>query len=128
MHVVRNRAHVVEELAKQVPSAFALHHIPAEKDIARSLDRIFEEKARTLRRVHVAQSFVRSRVRAVRSFGGRRKPSFVDPAAMGAERIEVVRMELQSAPGDHERSRHPAWLKAQYAPAGTYRFLHICTT
>jgi hypothetical protein len=34
MQVVRDRPQVVKELAEQVPSAFALHHICAEQEIA----------------------------------------------------------------------------------------------
>src|ERR1700722_9248449 len=54
VHVVRNRTQVVEELAKQVPSLFALHHNGAEQQITRRLDGILQEKFLALVRLNVA--------------------------------------------------------------------------
>ncbi len=45
VHVMRDGAHVVEELAEQIPSAFALHHVAAEQQIARRLDGVFQQEA-----------------------------------------------------------------------------------
>ena len=40
MHVMGDRAHVVEEFAEQVPSTVALHHSRSDEQIARRLHRV----------------------------------------------------------------------------------------
>src|ERR1700682_3124602 len=40
MHVMRDWAHVVEKLAKEIPSAFALHHAGAEQEVSGGFNRV----------------------------------------------------------------------------------------
>ena len=44
VHVVGNGAHVVEELAEQVPAAFALHDVGAQQQVAGSFDGFFQQE------------------------------------------------------------------------------------
>jgi hypothetical protein len=55
---MRNRPHVVEELAEQVPAAVALHHGGSDQQIACGFHRILQEKAGTVFEPDVAQTFV----------------------------------------------------------------------
>ncbi len=45
VHVMRNRPHVVEELAEQIPAAVAVHHRRPEQQVARDLDGLFQQEA-----------------------------------------------------------------------------------
>ena len=72
----------------------------------------------------VAQPFVR---RAVFVGGGRGggEPAFVDAAAVQAEGVEVVRVQLEALARLEKRARHPAGREAQQGrPFRTERFLH----
>ena len=110
MHVMRNRAHVVEELAEQVPAAFALHDIGAEQKIAGAFDCIFQQEFAARVGMNIAEAFVRRGRRAIRGFRRRGEPALVDPAPVRAEGIDVIGMKLQPASGNHEGTRHPGWL------------------
>ena len=54
MQVMRNRAHVVEKLAEEIPSAFALHHVRPQQKVSGGLNRVLQQKlftaARAIRR------------------------------------------------------------------------------
>ena len=124
VHVMRNRPHVVEELAEQVPAAFALHHRRSEQQIAGGFDRVFQLEARRRLEPDVAEALVGRRARAVVGVRRGRKPSLVDAAAMTAERIEIVGVQLQPAAGNHERAGNPARIQPQDARSGVDRFLN----
>ena len=59
VHVVRNRPHVVEELAEQIPSALALHHVGSDEQIARGLDRLLQQESPAVAEPDVAEALVR---------------------------------------------------------------------
>src|SRR5271155_5044842 len=44
---------------------------------------------------------------------------------MAAEGVEIVRVELQPASGNHERSGHPTGFQPQYACAGVDGFFYL---
>ena len=112
MHVMRDRSHVVEELAEEVPPLFPLHRFLAEQQVAGLLDRFLQQEATARRAADVAEAFVRGRAGTVVGIGGRREPAFVDAAAMRAESVEIIGMKPQPPAGMHERARHPAGLEA----------------
>src|SRR6185503_20477144 len=66
--------------------------------------------------VDVAQAFV-VRAVVVRGLGGGAEPPLVDAAAVGAERVVVVRVELEAPSGRQERPGNPARAEAQDALA-----------
>jgi len=108
VHVVRNRSHVIEELAQQIPSAFTLHDVGSEQGIASDFHRLLEEELFALIRVDVAQPLIGKRCRAVGGLGGRGEPALVDASAVSAKGVQVIGVELQAATRNHEGSRNPA--------------------
>ena len=56
-------------------------------------------------------------------FGGACKPTFIDSAAIGAESIEVVGVELDSSPWVQEASRDPGRGQSKDAIAGVEGFV-----
>src|SRR6185369_11779944 len=114
MHVMRDRPEVVEELAQQVPAAFALHHGRAKQQVARFVDERFEQEPRALSGPDVTEALVFRRSPPVGRVRRRREPSFVDAAAMSAERIEIVGMQFQPAARNQEGARHPTRFQPQY--------------
>ena len=132
VHVVRDRAHVVEELAEQVPALLALHDGRPEQRIAGLVHRVLEEEAASVVEPYVAQAFVWWRAGSVVRVGRRREPPLVDAAAMRPARVEVVRMELQPSARDHEGAGHPAGLETENSPTGAQRgfdlrsLAHVC--
>ena len=107
VHVMRNRPHVVEELAEQVPSALPLHHGRSDEQVARGLHRVLQQKTRAVAGPHVTEPLVGRRPRAVVRVRCGREPPLVDAAAMPSERIQVVGVQFEAAPRQHERARHP---------------------
>jgi hypothetical protein len=118
VHVVRDRAHVVEELAEQVPALLALHHRRSDQEIAGRVDGILQQKPRAVFEPHVTQALVGGGAGTVVGIGRRREPALVDAAAVAAKRVEIARVQLQPLAGDHERARHPARLEPQQALSG----------
>ena len=118
VHVMRNRPQVVEELAEQVPALVARHHGGPEQQVAGRVDGVLQQQPSPVAQPHIAQPFVGRRAGAVVGVGRRREPPFVDAAAMPAERIEVVRVQLEAASGQHERAWDPGRLEAKDARAG----------
>ena len=68
----------------------------------------------------VAQPFVGGRA-LVGGGGGRGEPALVDAAAVGPERVEVLRGQLEPAARHQERARHPGRGEPQDALAGFER-------
>src|SRR5450631_281754 len=112
MHVVGDGSHVVKKLAKQIPSAFTLHHFSAEQEISGRFDRFFQQELFAAFGPDITQSLVGQGVGPVRRLRGRRKPALVDAATMATESVKIVRVELEPATGNHERSRNPAGLQS----------------
>src|ERR1700758_871432 len=102
-----NRPHVVEEFAKQVPASFALHYIGPKYQVAGAFHGILEEELRSRAGMNVAEAFVGRGRGAVRCLRGRGEPTLVDSSAVSSEGIEVIGVQLQPAPGNHEGTRHP---------------------
>ena len=97
----------------------------AEQQIAGAIDGVAQEEARAVRLPDVAQPLVRRCAGTVVGVRRGREPPFVDAAAIAAERVEIVGMELETAAGDHERARHPARLEAQDAGSGANRRFNL---
>ena len=97
----------------------------AEQQIAGRLDRLLQQEALAVVEPDVAEALVGRRARAVVGVGRRREPALVDAAAMAAERIEIVGVQLAAAAGNHEGARHPARLEPQDAAAGVDRILTV---
>src|SRR6185312_378448 len=112
VHVVRNRPHVVEEFAEQIPAAFARHR-GSEQIVPGNLNRFLQEKSRAIRMAHKAQSLELAGLRTVRRFGRRSEPALIDTTTMPAVRIKIIRMQLQAAPRNHKGSRHPVRFQPQ---------------
>jgi hypothetical protein len=115
VEVMGNRAHVVEELAEEVPSAFALHRRRAEQQIAAFVDKRLEQHTPAVLHPHVAEPFVVGSARSIRRARRRREPPFVDAAPMRAERVEIVGMQPEPPAGNHEGARHPARFEPENA-------------
>ena len=70
----------------------------AEQQIAGRLDRVLQEEALAVAEPHVAEAFVGRRARAVVGVRRRREPPLVDAAAMPAERVQIVGVQLEAPP------------------------------
>ena len=116
MHVVRDRAHVVEELRVDRPLLVFLPDRFADERAAAFGDGLLEREA-VLADDDVAEAFVG---RAVFVGGGRGggEPAFVDAAAVQAVGVEVVGVELEPLAGLEEGARHPAGREAEQAAGG----------
>jgi hypothetical protein len=106
VHVVRDGAEVVEELAEEVPAAVFRHHGRAEKLITGGCNRLAELRALSME-IDVAEAFILRCAGAIIGPGSGREPAFVDASTVRAEGIEVARVEFQSTSGHQERTRHP---------------------
>src|SRR5579859_6445668 len=94
MQVVRDGAQVVEEFAKQIPPAFAVHHPCTKQQITGGFDGIPQKKFFAVVWLSIAQTLVRQSIRSIRRLGCRREPAFIDASAMAAERIQIVGVKL----------------------------------
>jgi hypothetical protein len=93
VHVMRDGAQVVEELAQQIPTALTLYHFGAEQEIAGILHSSLEKESLTAVQPDVTQALVLQRLRPIGCFGRRRKPAFINPSAMRSECVEIIGME-----------------------------------
>ena len=122
VHVVRDRAHVVEELRVDRPLLVLVPDRLADERCAALGHRVLQGEAASPAD-DVAQAFVG---RAV-VVGGRRgggEPALVDAAAIEAEGVEVVGMQLEPLARLQERARHPAGGEAQQAAVVLERAFH----
>ena len=99
VHVMRDRAEIVEELAEQVPALLALHHVGANQQIARFFDSLFQKEPLAIGDTNVAEPLVGRSSRSVIGVGRRRKPSLVDATAIPAD----TRSSRRGAIGDDDR-------------------------
>ena len=105
VHVVRDRPQVVEKLAVDRPALVGVPQIAADHLGAEDLDGVFEREL--VGAVHdVAESLVGG-CSLVGGRGRRGEPALVDAAAVGAQRVEVLACQLESAARHQERTRHP---------------------
>src|ERR1700736_5680324 len=95
MHVMPDRAHVVEEFAQQVPSALALDHIRAQQKIARRLHSLLEKKPFPSVEPHITQPLIWQGLGTIGSFRRRAKPALIDAAAVSSECVQIIGMQLQ---------------------------------
>jgi hypothetical protein len=84
-------------------------------------DGVFEEEFFAFEKTE-AQAFVPDAA-FVGRFGGACEPTFIDSAAIGAESIEVVGVEFDSAPWVQEASRDPGWGQSKDTIAGVEGFV-----
>src|SRR6185295_19865838 len=75
----------------------------------------------------VTEALVGRRARAVVRVRRGREPSLVDAAAMPSKRIQIVRVQFETAPGQHERTGHPRGLEPEDSRSGVDRFLNCRT-
>ena len=94
MQVVRDRPHIVKELAEEIPAALASHHVCAKQQISRGFDSIPKQELLPRLRANITQAFIRSRVRAIGGPGGGGEPALVDAAPVAAEGVKIIRMQL----------------------------------
>jgi hypothetical protein len=99
---VRDGAHIVEQLAQDIPPAFAFDYFGAEKCVAGNFYRMLQKKPLAFVAVHIAQSFIVTGKRTVCGFRGGGKPAFIYPAPVCPERVQVRGMEPQSPARNHE--------------------------
>ena len=118
VQVMRDRPHVVEELAEQVPALLPRHHrrAPSSRSPACSTA-VLQQEARPPLQPDVAEAFVGGRAGAVVGVGGRREPALVDAAAMRAEGVEIVGVQPEAAARVHERAGNPAGFEAEQSAA-----------
>ena len=105
VHVVGDRPEVVEELAVDRPALVGVPQAAADHLGAEELDRLFEGEPVAVVD-DVAESLV-GRCPFVGRGGRRGEPALVDPAAVGAQGIEVLARQLEPAARHQERPRHP---------------------
>ncbi len=114
MHVVGNRAHVVEELAVDrpalvlVPDRLADEFCPEFRDGILQQDPLGPVK-------YVAQPLV-GNPSFIGRLGSRRKPAFVDPASVQAVSVEIARIELEALSGLEKRPWNPVGQQRQKPP------------
>ncbi len=116
-------------LSKNLQSRFhpfsPLHGLLAKQQISGFLDRLLEQEPIAVREPNVAETFIGRRAWSVVGIGGRREPSLVDPTAMPAVGVEIIRMQPESPAGVHERPWHPARLQAEQSLAFIDRILNM---
>ena len=110
MDVVRQRAFVVEELRVHGPAAVLFPESVANDLALEIVDRVAEQNLPGFAAVFEddeTESFVGRGQRPV--VGGRRRgePSLVDAAALAAESVIVIRVQLDPPARHAERTRHP---------------------
>ena len=120
MHVVRNRAHVVEELGVHRPPLVGVPHRLADQLRAGGGHGVLERELLAVK-TDEAQSFV-PHAALVGGFGRAGKPPLVDPAAFGTVRVQIVGMQLEPAAGMQEAARDPSRGQPQQSPASLQGF------
>ena len=119
VHVVRNRPHVVKELGIDRPAVVLVENRFADDVAAAFGDSILQQKLLPFEQTE-AEPFVPHSA-FVRRFGGAAEPTLVDPAPVGTESVIIARVQLDSASGVQERSRHPGRRQSQQTIAGVHR-------
>ena len=115
MHVVRDRAHIVEELRVNGPTPiFSPDRFPNDVP-ARLLDRV-DQREPSIAGHTIAQSFIRRPI-FISCGCCRTEPTFIDPATIESVSVQIVRMKLKPPSGLQVGPRHPAWRKAQQPTA-----------
>ena len=93
MHVMRDRAHVVEELRVDGPLAVLVPDGIAD-DLALEFVDCISQQELLAASDDVGQTFIPVAI-VVRRFGRRAEPAFIDAAPMHAEGVVVIRMQLE---------------------------------
>jgi hypothetical protein len=115
--MVEQRGVVVEELGVHRPGAESLLKLLANDCGAELGNRVVEQEAIFLvtRRIHVAHAFILRGKRTVHGLDDGREPAFLDGASRSAQRVVVVRVQLQSPAGRGKAPRYKDRRKAQDA-------------
>src|SRR5438128_910019 len=111
MHVMRDRAHVVEEFGIDWPLLVLPPDRLADNSSAEFLNRIFERKSFAAVD-SVAETFI-GRAVIIGGRCGAAEPALINAASVQTKRVQILRVELEALAGLEERSRHPAWREAQ---------------
>src|SRR5579859_5296234 len=125
MHVMGDGAHVVKKFAEQIPSVFTFHYIGTEQEVPGRLDGFFEQELIPGFGPDITEPLVGPGVWSVGRFRGGRKPALVDAPAVAAKGVQIVGMELEPAPGNHERSWDPTGLQPENAATCVDDFLNL---
>jgi hypothetical protein len=123
VHVMGNRSHIVEELGVDGPALVLVPHFLPDEAGAFGHHRFQQGEAFAIVD-HVAEAFV-VRAVVVAGFRSGREPALVDAAAMRAQGVIIVGMELKALAGHQEGSGHPARGQAEDAFARLDGGLHI---
>ena len=124
VHVVGDRPHVVEELAVDRPALVLRPDRRADEALALDLDGLAEGEGALALVYDVTQPLVGGGV----FVGGHRRraePALVDPPALRAEGVVVLRPKFDALAGHEERARHPGRGEAQDALGGLERLAHV---
>src|ERR1041385_8046549 len=100
MHVMSNRATIVEQLSENLPTGFT--------DL---LERIAQQRASAVV-IDVTETFVFERAGTIVSLSDGAQPALIDSTALWAECVQILRVQFQTASRHIERAGHPAWRKA----------------
>src|SRR5262245_57712678 len=128
VHVMRDRAHVVEELAEDVPAVFLRHHLGADQRVASGVDGLLQLKALAGLEPDVAEPFVCRRSRSVVGVGRGREPALVNATTVRAKGVQIVGMEPQAPAWLHERAGHPTRFEPEDSVAGIEGILDLYTS
>ena len=116
VHVMRDGAHVVEELRVNRPALVLIPHRLADHSLLPLGHRVFKQELLALERAEALPLVPNPAV--VGGVGRAGEPAFVDAAAMGAVSVPIARGELDSLAGVQKSPRHPSGREPQQALAG----------
>src|SRR5262245_5177363 len=105
VHVVRNRAHVVEKLRIYGPALVFIKHGLTDESRPGFSDGVAERKSLPAES-DVAQPLV-GQAAFIGGFGGAGEPAFVNATAISAIGIPIVGMQFDSLAGMQEAARNP---------------------
>jgi len=118
VHVVGDGPHVVEELGIHGPALIFLPDGVSDDPALALLHCIAQQETLAFEQA-VAQPFVRCAV-FVHRFSGAGEPTLVDPSAMHAQGIPVIRVQLDPFARLQEAARHPRGREPQQSSPGVH--------
>jgi len=120
VQVVEQRHLVIEKFRIHRPAAVAGHQLVADQIAAEHVHGLAQREFPgriAVERQYVAHALVGGGQRTVHRGDDRRKPAFLDRAALGSQRIIIVGVEPQAETCTAETPRHEDRHQAEDAPA-----------